>query len=146
TATAAVVGGVAGWLLLGPLGAVIGVVAGPLISTIVWVTLLVSAVPSASEHMASHEPYLALQEAGSTLWTWRKMARWWPGQFPGAAGPPAPEGGGGAARARQAIAGTCPCRRGGGDLPSPGRPQAAEVRGWAGLGPGPAVLAAGRGR
>jgi tetratricopeptide (TPR) repeat protein len=81
TAGMAGVAGVAGWLLLGPLGAVIGVVAGPLTGIAAWATFMAYAVPSASDYMDSHEPYLALQEAGSKMRVWRKLARWWPGQF-----------------------------------------------------------------
>lgn len=73
--------GAAGWLLLGPLGVVIGVVAGPLVATVAWAVLVAFAVPDPSDHMADHEPYLALQKAREHLPFWRKLARWWPGQF-----------------------------------------------------------------
>jgi hypothetical protein len=73
--------GGAGWLLLGPLGAVIGVVAGPLVAAVATAVFMAFAVPSPSDHMAGHEPYLALQKARYDLWSWRVLARWWPGQF-----------------------------------------------------------------
>ena len=75
------VAGAAGWLLLGPLGAVIGVVAGPPVTLLAWATLRAYTVPSPSDHMANHEPYLALQEATYQMRASRRLARWWPGQF-----------------------------------------------------------------
>lgn len=73
--------GAAGWLLLGPLGAVIGVVAGPLVALVALGLFIAFAVPSSSDHMATHEPYLALQKARYDVPAWQALARRWPGQF-----------------------------------------------------------------
>jgi hypothetical protein len=73
--------GATGWLLLGPLGAVIGVAAGALVAFVALGTFIAFAVPSASDHLASHEPYLGWRKAKYDLRSWRSLARWWPGQF-----------------------------------------------------------------
>ena len=78
---AAVVAGAGGWLLLGPPGAIIGVVAGPVVLVVALAVFAAFCVPDAADHMAGHEPYLALTEVRQGQWAARTLARWWPEMF-----------------------------------------------------------------
>jgi tetratricopeptide (TPR) repeat protein len=78
---AAVVGGAAGWLLLGPLWTIAGVVAGPPFALVALATFLSFAVTEPATHLQNHEPHRALTEISQGLWAWRYLARIWPSQF-----------------------------------------------------------------
>jgi hypothetical protein len=73
--------GAAGWLLLGPWWAAAGVVAGPAALLVAYGVVRAYVVPTPWDHMADHEPYLALAETRNLRWPSQVMARWWPGQF-----------------------------------------------------------------
>ncbi|HTW00809.1 MAG TPA: hypothetical protein VMF87_10965 [Streptosporangiaceae bacterium] len=74
-------GGAAGWLLLGPLWTIAGVVAGPLVALVGCATFLAFAVADPATHLQNNEPQRALTEISRGLWSWRYLARIWPGQF-----------------------------------------------------------------
>jgi tetratricopeptide (TPR) repeat protein len=78
---AAVVGGAAGWLLLGPLWTIAGVVAGPPFALVACATFFAFAVTEPATHLQNHEPHRALTEISRGLWSWRYLARIWPSQF-----------------------------------------------------------------
>jgi hypothetical protein len=78
---AAVVGGAAGWLLLGPLWAIAGVVAGLLFALVACVTFVAFTVAGPATHLQNHEPQRALTEISRGLWSLRYLARIWPSQF-----------------------------------------------------------------
>jgi len=78
---AAVVGGAAGWILLGPLWTIAGVVASPLFALVACATFLAFAVAEPATHLQNHEPQRALAEISRGLWSWRYLARIWPSQF-----------------------------------------------------------------
>jgi hypothetical protein len=78
---AAVVGGAAGWLLLGPLWTIAGVVAGPPFALVACATFFTFTVTEPATHLQNHEPYRALAEINQGLWSWRHLARIWPSQF-----------------------------------------------------------------
>jgi hypothetical protein len=78
---AAVVGGAAGWFLLGPLWTIAGVAAGPPFALVAWGVFFALTEPVPTIQLQNHEPYRALTEIGRGLWSWRYMARIWPSQF-----------------------------------------------------------------
>jgi tetratricopeptide (TPR) repeat protein len=80
-AGAAVVTGAAGWLLLGPLWTIAGVVAGPPLALITYVALRTYATPDPVTHLMNNEPHLALRKLQQQLPSWRSMARRWPSRF-----------------------------------------------------------------
>ena len=77
----AVAGGAAAWLVLGPLWAIVGLVAGPLVVLIAWVVLVSFVVPDPVVHLRNNEPYRALTEIGRDMHSVRRLARAWPSQF-----------------------------------------------------------------
>jgi hypothetical protein len=78
---AAALGGAAGWLLLGPLWAIAGVVAGLLFALVACAKFFAFAVTDPATHLQNHEPDRALTEIRRGLWSWRYLARIWPSQF-----------------------------------------------------------------
>jgi hypothetical protein len=77
----AAIGGAAGWLLLGPLWTIAGVVAGPPVTLLGYVLVRTYTETDPSVHLKNHEPHLALAELDRTLESLRLSARLWPGQF-----------------------------------------------------------------
>jgi tetratricopeptide (TPR) repeat protein len=80
-AGAAVVAGAAGWLLLGPLWTIAGVVAGPPLALVAYATLRTFTTPDPVTLLKNSEPHLALARLQQQLPSWRSMARKWPSQF-----------------------------------------------------------------
>lgn len=80
-AAAAVVAGGAGWLLLGPVWAIVGVLAGPPLALVGYATFLAYTTPDPKTQLDNNEPHLALAHLQQGLPTWRMLARRWPGQF-----------------------------------------------------------------
>lgn len=78
---AAIVGGAAGWLLLGPLWTIAGVVVGALFALMACSTFLALTMTEPATHLQNHEPHRALTEISQGLWSWRYLARIWPSQF-----------------------------------------------------------------
>jgi len=80
-AGAAVAAGAAGWLLLGPLWAIAGVVAGPPLALVAYGALRTYTTPDPATQVNNHEPHQALTHLQQHLPSWRTLARVWPGQF-----------------------------------------------------------------
>jgi hypothetical protein len=80
-AGAAVAGGAAGWLLLGPTWTIAGVLAGPPLALVAGGVFVAFTETEPATHLRNHEPLRALTEISRGLWAWRYMARIWPGQF-----------------------------------------------------------------
>ena len=78
---AAIVGGAAAWLLLGPPWTIAGVVVGALFALVACSTFLALTMTEPATHLQNHEPHRALTEISQGLWSWRYLARIWPSQF-----------------------------------------------------------------
>jgi hypothetical protein len=70
--------GAAGWLLLGPVWAVVGVVAGPFLALVVFAVLVTFTLPDAKTLVNQHEPYQALKQVQHDVRTSRQLAKVWP--------------------------------------------------------------------
>jgi tetratricopeptide (TPR) repeat protein len=77
----AAIAGAAGWLLLGPLWTIAGVVAGPPVTLLGYAVVRTSRNTDPAVHLNNHEPHLALAELDRSLESLRFSARLWPGQF-----------------------------------------------------------------
>jgi tetratricopeptide (TPR) repeat protein len=73
--------GTAGWLLLGPLWAIAGVVAGAFIAWIVFVVVLTLVLPDSTTVLAEGKPEEALRELRQEIAQYRRLAGMWPSQF-----------------------------------------------------------------
>jgi hypothetical protein len=80
-AAGAVVFGVAAGLLFGPVWVIAGVLVGPLIGALVLVTVRTIINPDAAELLSNDRPDEAIAQIRHEMWSWRRLARIWPGQF-----------------------------------------------------------------
>jgi hypothetical protein len=73
--------GAAGWLLLNPLWAIAGVVAGWFLAWILFAVVVTFVVPDAATLVNRHEPYQALRQVRHDIRTSRRLAQIWPSQW-----------------------------------------------------------------
>jgi tetratricopeptide (TPR) repeat protein len=73
--------GAAGWLLLSPLWAIAGVVAGPFLALVVFSVVVTFTLPDATTLVNQHEPYQALKQVRHDIRTSRYLAKIWPSQW-----------------------------------------------------------------
>jgi tetratricopeptide (TPR) repeat protein len=77
----AVLFGAAGWLWLGPLWAIAGVLAGAPVAFIATTVLATFVTTDPVIHLQGNEPEKAIALLSQEMPGWRKMAQLWPGQF-----------------------------------------------------------------
>lgn len=80
-AVGAVAFGAAGWLLLGPVWTIAGVLVGPLIAVIVVAVVHGFTAPDAATLLDNDNPEEAIALLRNEMVSWRTLARIWPSQF-----------------------------------------------------------------
>lgn len=73
--------GAAGWLLLSPLWAIVGVVAGPFLALVMFAVVVTFTLPDATTLVNQHEPYQALKQLQYDIRSSRRLAKVWPSQW-----------------------------------------------------------------
>ena len=73
--------GAAAWLLLGPVWAIAGVLAGSLVGLVLLAVVLVYTTTDAAILLRNDKPDEAIAQLGREMANWRTLARIWPSQF-----------------------------------------------------------------